>query len=266
MTELNQLVVAYYERKNLSESVMGKSRGVAADGAQQRDCQTMAVGSAAMATEQPDGDTKSRILAAALAEFAAKGIAGARVDAIAKRAGANIQSIYYYFESKDELFREILRRFATSLDLEREWQWLEPANLQFMEGEEGRRVYYESAPARNVRLLMWEALEYGEGQSFEEEGPRHARQQQRIDRIRRQQRLGQLPPEFDPAQLLLLEMALIVFPLAFPQQARFTTGMNPTDPEFVAARNQFLRDLTNRLSGSDGTENKPRRNRNRRKG
>jgi len=211
-----------------------------------------------MANERPDGDTKSRILAAAWAEFAAKGIAGARVDAIAKRAGANKQMLYYYFDSKEELFREILRRHAvTSVDLQREWQWLEPENLQFMEGKEGLSVYYGSDPATHVRLVTWEALEYGEEPAIDEDDPRHALHQQWIERIRQQQKLGQLAPELDPAQLLLLELGLIIFPLAFPQLARFTTGMSPTDPDFVAARSHFLEKLAKRLSGSDDTDNKP---------
>ena len=50
------------------------------------------------------------ILAAAVREFSAKGISGARVDAIAARAKVNKRMLYYYFESKEGLFREILRR------------------------------------------------------------------------------------------------------------------------------------------------------------
>ena len=62
-----------------------------------------------MSTRDPEA-TKERILAAALHEFSAKGISGARVDAIASRAKVNKRMLYYYFGSKDELFREILRR------------------------------------------------------------------------------------------------------------------------------------------------------------
>jgi AcrR family transcriptional regulator len=48
--------------------------------------------------------TRRRILEAATAEFAAHGIAGARVDRIAASAGANKSLIYAYFGSKDGLF------------------------------------------------------------------------------------------------------------------------------------------------------------------
>ena len=62
-----------------------------------------------MAGRDPEA-TKARILAAALREFSAKGISGARVDTIAARAKVNKRMLYYYFESKEGLFREILRR------------------------------------------------------------------------------------------------------------------------------------------------------------
>jgi AcrR family transcriptional regulator len=52
--------------------------------------------------------TKARILDAATAEFAAHGLAGARVDQIAERAGANKQLIYAYFQSKERLFDRTL--------------------------------------------------------------------------------------------------------------------------------------------------------------
>ncbi len=49
-------------------------------------------------------DTRSKILAAALEEFAAKGLAGTRVDEIARLAGVNKAMIYYHFDSKEALF------------------------------------------------------------------------------------------------------------------------------------------------------------------
>jgi AcrR family transcriptional regulator len=52
--------------------------------------------------------TRARILAAAKSEFARVGLGGARVDHIAALAGANKRMLYYYFGSKDELFRAVL--------------------------------------------------------------------------------------------------------------------------------------------------------------
>jgi len=54
--------------------------------------------------------TREKILAAALTEFSAKGFAGARVDAIARRARVNKRMLYYCFGAKQDLYREILHR------------------------------------------------------------------------------------------------------------------------------------------------------------
>src|ERR1700677_679194 len=54
--------------------------------------------------------SRERILSAALKEFAAKGFAGARVDAIARRANINKRMLYHYFGDKEELFKAVLRR------------------------------------------------------------------------------------------------------------------------------------------------------------
>ncbi|MDQ1081895.1 AcrR family transcriptional regulator [Pseudoroseomonas cervicalis] len=52
--------------------------------------------------------TRERILEAARAEFARLGLAGARVDEIAARAGANKRMLYAYFGSKEELWLTVL--------------------------------------------------------------------------------------------------------------------------------------------------------------
>jgi len=54
--------------------------------------------------------TRQRILDAALAEFAEKGLAGSRVDEIAARAGANKRMLYAHFGSKEELWLTVLER------------------------------------------------------------------------------------------------------------------------------------------------------------
>src|ERR1700759_2523196 len=49
-----------------------------------------------------------RILAAAKQEFAAHGLAGARVDRIAAKAGANKRMLYYHVGKKDDLYLAVL--------------------------------------------------------------------------------------------------------------------------------------------------------------
>lgn len=52
--------------------------------------------------------TRAAILAAAEHNFAEGGLAGARTDAIARAAGVNKALLYYYFRSKDGLYRAVL--------------------------------------------------------------------------------------------------------------------------------------------------------------
>lgn len=53
-------------------------------------------------------ETRAAILGAAESIFADVGLDGARTDAIAARAGVNKALLYYYFKSKDALFRAVL--------------------------------------------------------------------------------------------------------------------------------------------------------------
>ena len=55
------------------------------------------------------GPTRERIKAAAAEVFIEKGLDGARMQAIADRAGANKAMIYYYFHSKEALFEAVIR-------------------------------------------------------------------------------------------------------------------------------------------------------------
>ena len=53
---------------------------------------------------------RSEIISAALRLFAAKGFAATRLDDVAEAAGIAKGTVYLYFETKEELFREIVRQ------------------------------------------------------------------------------------------------------------------------------------------------------------
>ena len=59
--------------------------------------------------------SKERIINAALDEFGQHGLAGARVDRIAHKAGLNKAMIYYHFNSKENLYREMIKSFFTNI-------------------------------------------------------------------------------------------------------------------------------------------------------
>lgn len=59
-------------------------------------------------TSSNQSSSKDRIIAAAREEFASSGFAGARVQRIARRAGVNKQLLYYYFGSKELLYKAVV--------------------------------------------------------------------------------------------------------------------------------------------------------------
>ncbi len=59
--------------------------------------------------------TRENILDVALAEFVEHGLSGARVDAIAERTRTSKRMIYYYFESKENLYLKVLERFYAGI-------------------------------------------------------------------------------------------------------------------------------------------------------
>ena len=97
--------------------------------------------------------TKERILEAALAEFSAYGIAGARVDRIARTAGCNKNLIYVYFENKETLFTTVLRLHLTRVysDLA-----VTPEDLP---GYAGRVFDFAMENPDLMRLMAWSNLE-----------------------------------------------------------------------------------------------------------
>ena len=59
-------------------------------------------------SEEQKLETRRRLIEAAKAEFASRGFAGARFDEISIAAGYSKGTIYNYFDSKADLFQEIL--------------------------------------------------------------------------------------------------------------------------------------------------------------
>ena len=187
--------------------------------------------------------TPARILDAAIEEFVEHGPAGARVDRIAERAGANKQLLYRYFGSKEGLFDAAVRAMVARFD---EIRRALPDTL------EGRLPYYFERATEDrqwVRLLEWEALQTGDGPTVNEE-ERRAHMARAVEAVQADQAAGMLPADLDPAQLFLSFQALAAHPSAFPQMTRFITGMSPSDPAFQAQRAEFLRRLGRHLTAA----------------
>lgn len=105
----------------------------------------------------PDAtDTKRRILAAARAEFAQYGLAGARVDRIADAGQANKRSIYVHFGSKNDLFDRVV---ATALT---EMAEAVPFTAEDLPAYAGALFDYLTARPQVLRLTTWAGLERGQ--------------------------------------------------------------------------------------------------------
>jgi AcrR family transcriptional regulator len=179
--------------------------------------------------------TQKRILKAALHEFSTHGFAGGRVDAIARAARINKRMLYHYFGDKEALFREVLRRKIA----ERKAFMAHAPENPF----ESLPVWADlmSNDPEWIRLLQWEALQWGESRSVIDEKRRRQSFGRAVQRMRQQQKSGIVPREFDPAQLLLSMLALTAYPFAFPQLARLATGLNVGSAKFQKSRTQFLK-------------------------
>jgi TetR/AcrR family transcriptional regulator, cholesterol catabolism regulator len=88
------------------------------------------------------GKKREGILAAAASVFREKGYEAANVDDIAKRAGLDRASIYYYFKGKKEMFREMIEEAMTS-------------NVLMAE----RVAATEDSPVHQLRILIAELFE-----------------------------------------------------------------------------------------------------------
>jgi TetR/AcrR family transcriptional regulator len=60
-------------------------------------------------------ETRARILDAALREFSALGMAGARMDQIAAAAGVNKALLYYHFDSKENLYVAVVEMISAKI-------------------------------------------------------------------------------------------------------------------------------------------------------
>jgi AcrR family transcriptional regulator len=185
------------------------------------------------ATRNPER-TRERILSAALKEFAAHGFAGARVDAIARRAAINKRMLYHYFGDKEDLFKAVLRRKIAERQAWAEGLSGDPA--------ESLPFWFEAAckDLDWVRMLEWEALQDADKKLIDAK-QRRAVITSGLKRIRQRQARGQIASDLDPRHVMLTMRSLTMFPAAFPQQTELIMGRPVSDAIFQRERVAFLK-------------------------
>ncbi|HJZ35916.1 MAG TPA: TetR family transcriptional regulator [Solirubrobacterales bacterium] len=168
-------------------------------------------------------ETQAKLKAAAVTEFAANGLAGTRVESIARRAGVNKERLYKYFGNKEDLFAvvisEELARIAAAVPVLEE------------DGEDigeyaGRCFDYHCDHPELVRLLHWEALELSGTAAAPDEEGRKGEYEAKTGALRKAQRDGELIDEVGAPYLLFIVMAMAAWWTAVPQVARMVTGVD----------------------------------------
>jgi AcrR family transcriptional regulator len=104
------------------------------------------------------------IVAAALEEFVERGFAATRLDDVARRAGVTKGTVYLYFESKEALFRAVIRQTIVPVIAQGEAiaQTFEGSARDLLERliREYWRLVYETSLAGIPKLMMAEAANF----------------------------------------------------------------------------------------------------------
>ncbi len=156
--------------------------------------------------------TRGRILEAATAEFAAHGIAGARVDRIAASAGANKSLIYAYFGSKDGLFDAVFDAAVVATVDEI------PIDPDDLPGYAARLYDHRLERPDLLRLAHWDRLER-DGLGVENEAVQAALTA-KVKAIAKAQKAGRISGALKPETLLEFIIALSQTELHHPKGSR----------------------------------------------
>lgn len=140
--------------------------------------------------------TRDRIIAAATAEFSRHGIAGARIERIAKAARTSKERLYAYFRSKEDLYGAVTVQELTAIAKATR---LDPTDLPAYAG----RVhdYFVAHPER-LRLMNWGRLELADGPAPNLDDPMYASICGKTEQLRDAQKAGYLDPAWDPSDIL----------------------------------------------------------------
>ncbi|MDW3682357.1 TetR/AcrR family transcriptional regulator [Cupriavidus sp. CV2] len=190
--------------------------------------------------------TIGRLLKEARQAFSEKGLAGARVDDIARAAGVTKQLVYHYFNSKEQLFASVLDESAQDVLAD-----LLALELDHLPPTQALRVLLEHAFDQyrhdpTLGSLAQEGLRFHEHNAqhanrFQARAPALVAQMERI--LLRGAQCGEFRPDID-ARLFYAASALLTtggFTNRYTVSA--VAGFDTTAPQGVAAWRQFSVDF-----------------------
>jgi AcrR family transcriptional regulator len=192
--------------------------------------------------------TKARILLAAEEVFARRGFEGSSTREIAAKAGVNISSLHYHWESKDRLYDAVLRTiYGRLIEVSRPPAGQRGDSARHVpEAPVGRIFDYFAANPNIPRLLLRRILESGEaGDGVEPDVilSSWARELGGRTKAHGRRRAAQIA-------ILTLHSALLLFTLDSREYAR-ALGGPVADPEIARRVRAHLVELCARLARAD---------------
>lgn len=181
--------------------------------------------------------TRELLLAAASEEFAEHGQAGARIDRIAERAGANKRLLYRYFGDKDDLFGAVLERH---IGLLAEAVPIRPDDLGAYAGAE---FDYMLQNPQALRLAVWQSLE-----RFEPTDTQRRAYQAKVDAVSRAQREGKLYDGMSALDLFTIIRSVIASWLMAPPVLMAVGGKDPMSAARLRQHRQALVEAVRRIA------------------
>jgi AcrR family transcriptional regulator len=181
--------------------------------------------------------TKELLLAAATEEFSEYGLAGARIDRIAARAGANKRLLYVYFGDKDELFDAVLAR---QIDVLAEAVPLTPDDLAAFAAA---RFDYVLANPQAARLAAWRAFERAEPTDAEQRSYKA-----KVNAIAKAQRDGKINGAIPAMDLFAIVLRMTESWLSAPPALRAVAGKDPLSSARLRQHRAALIDAVHRIT------------------
>jgi TetR/AcrR family transcriptional regulator len=186
-----------------------------------------------------------RLMKVAFDAFVAYGYEGASMRQIAKEAGTTIQRVLYHVRSKEELWKQVMKRVVDRYDL-RKKTLLEslgdaPAAIKLRHLINDMVTFQAEMPGIH-RLMTSDAARANKRLTWLCQNYLLAQVREMVELIKDAQRDG-VVKRVDPARLRYAILSISAVPFAIAAEFQATTGHNPFDGEEVQRTIDFICEL-----------------------
>lgn len=185
-------------------------------------------------------EVRRRILDAAEEVFAARGYGAATTREIAERAGIGKRMLFYWFTSKDAVYRAVLERVVSGMVSIHEQFRSDPGPVGLAESMEGI-THFAAANLNALKVLTREIMDGGphvKDLVREHLGPLFARGGEEV----RRNMDAQVFRDGDPLQVLVSVAGLTLYYFQMLPLLELVRGQDPLDPAALAERAAAARD------------------------